>query len=73
MARIGGGSKGRMDTRDDHHPMVSQASGMVSVQADCTVGDALVLMKERALVSGETLLEIAEATVERRIRFGPIT
>jgi AmiR/NasT family two-component response regulator len=62
-----------MSTRDDHHPSVSQASGMVSVQAECTVEEALALMKERAQVSGSTLLEIAEATVDRRIRFGPIT
>jgi hypothetical protein len=61
-----------MATRDDRNPVVSQASGMVSVQAECTVGEALVLMKERAQVSGESLLAIAEATVDRRIRFGPI-
>jgi hypothetical protein len=30
-------------------------------------------MKERAQVSGDTLLEIAAATVDHRIRFGPIT
>jgi len=45
---------------------------MVSVQAECTLDEALVLMKERALVAGESLLDIAEATVDRRIRFGPI-
>jgi hypothetical protein len=61
-----------VSTRDDHHPIVSQASGMVSVQAECTLDEALVLMKERALVAGESLLQIAEATVDRRIRFGPI-
>jgi hypothetical protein len=62
-----------MSARDDHHPLVSQASGMVSVQADCSLDDALALMKERAQVSGESLLEIAAATVDRRIRFEPIT
>jgi hypothetical protein len=62
-----------MSTPDDHHPLVSQASGMVSVQAECTVDEALALMKERAQVSGDTLLQIAKATVDRRIRFGPIT
>jgi hypothetical protein len=62
-----------MSARDDHHPLVSQASGMVSVQADCSLDDALALMKERAQVCGESLLEIAAATVDRRIRFEPIT
>jgi hypothetical protein len=46
---------------------------MVSVQAQCTVEAALVLLKERALVSGQTLSEIAAGTVARRIRFGPDT
>jgi hypothetical protein len=61
-----------MSAQDDHHPLVSQASGMVSVQAECSIDEALVLMKDRAVVAGESLLEIAKATVDRRIRFGPI-
>jgi hypothetical protein len=43
---------------------------MVSVQAECTLDEALVMLKERAQVSGQTLAEVAAATVERRIRFG---
>jgi len=46
---------------------------MVSVQAQCTVEAALDLLKERAQVSGQTLAEVAAATIERRIRFGPTT
>lgn len=53
----------------DHGHHVYQASGMVSVQAACTVYDALTLMKERALVSHRTLEEVAVAVIERRIRF----
>jgi len=60
-----------MPAREDHDPKVSQASGMVSVQAECTVAEALVLMKERAQVTGVSLTEIANATLERDIRFGP--
>jgi hypothetical protein len=56
---------------DEMNPRVSQASGMVSVQANCAVDEALVLMKERAQVTGTSLLDVACATVERRIRFGP--
>ena len=62
-----------MPASEEHNPQVSQASGMVSVQADCTVEEALALMKDRARVSGQTLAEVAAATVERRIRFGPAT
>ena len=72
MAGIGHRAKGNMSARDDQHPLVNQASGMVSVQAECSIDEALVMMKERAAVSGQTLLEIAGDTVERRIRFGPI-
>lgn len=57
----------------DEHPRVSQASGMVSVQATCSVAEALALMKERAQVSRLSLLEIADDTIGHRIRFGPTT
>ena len=52
-------------------PRVSQAAGMVSVQARCSLEEALVLLQDRAVVTGETLSEIADATVEREISFGP--
>lgn len=60
-----------MPANEDHNPRVSQASGMVSVQAACSLAEALLLMKERAQVSGQTLTEIADATLQRTIRFGP--
>ena len=53
-----------------HSAKVIQASGMVSVQAECTVDEALALMHDRAEVHGQTLDEIAEAVLDRRIRFG---
>ena len=56
---------------EETDPRVSQASGMVSVQANCAVDEALKLMKERAQATGTSLLEVACATVEHRIRFGP--
>jgi AmiR/NasT family two-component response regulator len=48
---------------------VAQAQGMVSVQADCTNLEALVLMKERARLRDQSLKEIADGVVERRIWF----
>jgi ANTAR domain len=62
-----------MPIDDELSAQVSQAVGMVSVQAECTVDEALLLMKERAQVSGIPLLDVAEATIEHRIRFGPTT
>ena len=48
---------------------VCQASGMVSVQADCTLDEALMFMNDRAQIH-RTLEDIAKGVVERRIRFG---
>jgi hypothetical protein len=53
-----------------HGAAVYQASGMVSVQAECTTSEALGMMKERAAVSGQTLDEIAKGVLDRSIRFG---
>jgi hypothetical protein len=60
-----------MSASEETDPRVSQASGMVSVQAECSVADALELMRARARATDETLLEIANAVVERRTRFAP--
>jgi AmiR/NasT family two-component response regulator len=49
---------------------VLQAMGMVSVQAHCSVDDALAMMRDRATVEHRTLTEIAEATLDRSIWFG---
>lgn len=53
-----------------HSHRVNQASGMVSVQADCTIDEAVVLMQDRAATMGQTLDEIAAAVIDRSIRFG---
>ena len=51
---------------------VLQAQGMVSVQADCSVDDALARMNERAAESGISLDAIASAIIEHRVRFTTI-
>ena len=48
---------------------IAQAMGMVSVQAECTVDEALVLIETRALVSHCAVDEIAVAIVDGSIRF----
>jgi AmiR/NasT family two-component response regulator len=48
---------------------VAQAQGRVSVQADCTVDEALVLMRERAVETNHTVDEIADDVVRHRIWF----
>ena len=56
-------------TDEESTARVSQASGMVSVQAECSVEEALHLLKERAADSGQPLEDLADDVVERRIRF----
>jgi|HubBroStandDraft_4_1064222.scaffolds.fasta_scaffold4958101_1 AmiR/NasT family two-component response regulator len=48
---------------------VSQAQGMVSLQAHCAFGDALAMMNERAKVHGQTLLDVADAVLSHRMSF----
>jgi len=53
----------------DYSNWVHQASGMLSVQAHCTVGEALIWLTERAEATGQTLDEIATDVIDRRLRF----
>ena len=43
---------------------------MVSIQAECPIGEALQMMAERATVQGMTIEEVAQAVVDHSIRFG---
>ena len=65
-----GASKEIMATAEEMSDRVGQASGMVSVQADCPLDEALVIMMDRASVQHQTLTQIAEGVIQRRIRFG---
>jgi hypothetical protein len=51
--------------------VVHQAVGMVSVQLSIGVEEALVILRARAIVTGQQLAELAAAVVERRFRFEP--
>jgi hypothetical protein len=50
---------------------IHQAAGMVSIQADCELEQAYVLMSDRAQVARVSLDDIALAVIVRSIRFGP--
>jgi len=49
---------------------VWRAAGMVSIQADCTFDEAVVLMQERAAVHSQTLEEVAIGVIGHLIGFG---
>ena len=44
---------------------VARAQGMVSVQADCTMDEALMMMMERSQVQHQTVTEIAARSCSR--------
>jgi len=48
---------------------LAEASGRVSVQADCTVEEALRLMRERAVLTCHTVDEVAEGVCRHDIWF----
>ena len=48
---------------------VHQAAGMLSVQLEVSVGDALIRLRGYAFGNGRPLIEVAEDVVARRLRF----
>ena len=56
-------------TTSESSARVLLAQGMVCVQAECGLADALILMMDRAEWSGQTLDEIADEVLDRSIRF----
>lgn len=53
-----------------HHRLtVHQAAGMVSVQLDLSIGDAMLRLQARAFADGRTLTEVARDVTARRLRF----
>jgi hypothetical protein len=53
----------------DRRAVVYQATGMVSVQMDVSLEEALVRLRAHAFTSGAALGDIAGDVVERRLRF----
>ena len=49
---------------------IAQASGIVAIQAGCSVEDALDMMRERADAIGRTLDYVADAVIARKMLFG---
>ncbi|NUP21271.1 MAG: ANTAR domain-containing protein [Streptomyces sp.] len=53
-----------------HRPVVHQATGMISVQLDVSLAEALVRLRAHAYASGRPLGEVAQDVVARKLRFG---
>jgi hypothetical protein len=54
---------------DTYSPTVYRAAGMVSVQASCSLQEALALMRARAAEGGNTVDEIATGVIDRSVGF----
>jgi hypothetical protein len=59
-----------MTSLEIHTHRITVASGIVSVQANCTCDEALVLREKYAEVMKQTLDAVAEDVLEHRILFG---
>jgi hypothetical protein len=56
-------------SRDDFRHVVHQAAGMVSVQLDISVAQALVRLRARAFSDGRPVIDVASEVVDRTLRF----
>jgi hypothetical protein len=61
-----------IDTHADIHVAVHQAAGMVSVQLDISVADALVRLRAYAFATDRSLSEVAGEVVARTLRFNDL-
>ena len=53
----------------DRRAVVHQAAGMISVQLDVSVGDALLRLRGHAFAHSRSMSEVAADVVARRLRF----
>jgi hypothetical protein len=65
----GSGISGPMEIAFQSHPEVHQASGMIAVQADVPLADALLLLRAHAFTQDRPIVNVARDVVERRLSF----
>ena len=56
---------------DDYRSVVHQATGMISVQVDCAIGEALVRLRGRSFAADRPIDEVAADVVNGELRFEP--
>jgi hypothetical protein len=62
---------GELEKVGDFNHVVHQASGMVAVQLDIGVGEALIRLRAYAFGHDRKLADVARDVVARRLRFEP--
>jgi hypothetical protein len=56
----------------DIHTVVHQAAGMVSIQLDVSVGDALARLRAHAFGTNQSIAEVSREVVSRRLNFSTL-
>jgi hypothetical protein len=57
-----------LETEADFHLVVHQAAGMISIQLDITVGEALIRLRSHAFLTGRLVRDVADDVVSRLLR-----
>ena len=57
----------------EYSDCVNQAIGMIAEQIGGSIPEAIALIEERATATGRALEQIADAVINRSIRFDPTT
>jgi hypothetical protein len=70
LVAVNEGCRARLLAEGDHRAEVHQATGMVSVQCGCQVGDALLLIRAYAFSHGETIGSVADRVLRHELRIG---
>ena len=58
-----------LETVGTDRVVIHQATGMIAVQLDETMSNALARLRAAAFASGRSIYDIAQDVVERRVRF----
>ena len=66
---VSGGIAAELGTDSVLRHVVHQAAGMISIQLDITVSDALVRLRSRAFATNRLVTDLADDVVSRRVRF----
>ena len=66
----GGDLAGMVEVISERRAVVHQAAGMISVQLDVSLEEALVALRARAYAAARPVDEVAADVVARRLRFG---
>jgi GAF domain-containing protein len=62
-----------LETDANVHPVVHQAAGMVSIQLDVSVGEALIRLRARAFQTDRLVTDVGADVVARRLRFDTLS